>query len=186
LIDVLTRPKALRGLIALRAAEPDHLTATAFMEAAGYSDEKMAAELRDELKAAQLVSADTTTRPIPVRLTERGRDVADLAAQIDTHAPGVIDRSRALAALVALRDVDPDAMTPGQFRKSVRYGVLAGVALREDLARMGLVGVEETLEGRVRVVRIRLTEIGRAVADRARRMRKLIENTKDSARKGRA
>lgn len=186
MIDLLSRPKALRGLIVLRAALPDHLTATGFMGAVGYNDETMAAELRDELKTAQLVSADDSARPIPVRLTQLGRQAADLAAQIDALAPDVIDRARALPALVALRAAEPEPMTAGQFRASVRYGILAGVALREDLARMGLLTVEEGYEGRVRVLRIRLTEKGRAVADLARRIRKLVENPKEGARKGRA
>jgi len=185
--DILGRAKGLRGLIVLRAAEPGHLTAAGFQHGVGYEAETSAAELRADLKAAQLVSANETSVPIPIRLTELGRKAADLAVQIDALSPDVIDLPRrALPALVALLDSEPEPMTPRTFREAVGYAINAGLDLRDDLARMGLIHVEDELVGRQRYVRIRLTDKGRAVADLARRIRKIVENAREGTRKGRA
>lgn len=169
-LAALNRPRALRGLAALLAADPEPLTARAFQEAVGYERADLAAEMRADLAAIGVVTTEEAGPSILVRLAPAGRTVTKAALDVEAVVPGLMDRPRALRALLKVREVAPEPLSARALRQHVGYRVEAAAQLRDDLAAWGLVDVAEGLENRVRFVRITLTPDGRKVADLAARL----------------
>jgi len=168
--DILLRPRVFRGLLHLRSIYPEETTATGFHNGTGYSAEKDSAELRMDLAAWRLVETEEERKPIPVRLTEAGRRVADLAAEIEALVPGITEEPRALLALVVVLTNEPAVTNSAALRSALELGYGPAGKLRARIVALDLVTVEQGLENRVPYVRIRLTALGRKVATLALRI----------------
>lgn len=84
-------------------------------------------------------------------------------------AEDILDRPRALRALIELRKIEPKTMTAGDLQRATGYTVKPAVELRNDLEAWGLIEVDEVVNGRVTSLQIRLTPGGREVVDHALR-----------------
>lgn len=86
MIDVLTRPRALRTLVSLDGVYPEPMTMRQFCEASGYLPEA-AILLREDLVTAGLITVEeiigkTHTSRYEIRPTDLGRKVAALGREI--------------------------------------------------------------------------------------------------------
>jgi hypothetical protein len=177
--DILRRARALRGLIYLRSIHPEEATAGSFQRGVGYENDELAAALRHDLAAWRLVTMDEKAKPVPVRLTKQGLHVADLARELDTLVPGLLERPRALAGLLAILEKDPAPLSAAELRAAVEYAYREAARLRDDYARLGVVTVEEGRENRTLFVRVRLTPLGRRAATLARKIKGAAETARD-------
>ena len=87
--DILSRARAFRTLVEMRKRDPEPLTAGEMEKATGYEFVAMD-RARKDLEAWGLITIEKTTRGrLPVdlhRLTEEGREIADLAAKAEAIA----------------------------------------------------------------------------------------------------
>jgi DNA-binding HxlR family transcriptional regulator len=86
-LDILSRPRALRTLVEIAKKEP--MTMREFMVASAYHNEG-AQDLRDDLEKAGMITVATHHKGRvghkEIRLTEEGRRVVELCKQIETVA----------------------------------------------------------------------------------------------------
>ena len=174
-LSLVNRSRAAQGFATLLKAYPEPMKASEFQDGLGYAGADFAIELRKDWRRLGIISADDSRRPIPVALTEGGREVAKLALELERMVPGFLDRPRAARALLAIHDTDPDPAAPATIRHATAYGPEGARDLRSDLERFRLVAVEQGLVNNVRYVHIRLTALGRRVAALLLRLRKAIE-----------
>jgi hypothetical protein len=95
--DILSRPRILRALAALREADPAPLTQGQLMEATAYDFRGISKLVEDMLRWKLITLKETHRGKLPVsehRLTAAGRDIADLALKLDARARKARDEGR--------------------------------------------------------------------------------------------
>ena len=163
-LGLLNRPHASQGFRALLDADPNPMDATGFQAALGYANPSLPIDVRKEWRRIGVLVTEENRRPVTIRLSDAGRVVARIIAELEAAAPGLIDRPRAARALLAIHEKDPEPASPGLLRRATGYSTTAARDLRDDLERLGVVRVQEEVEGRIRYVRITLTASGKRAA----------------------
>jgi DNA-binding MarR family transcriptional regulator len=174
--DFLNRPRALRMVVSL--VQHGSMSAGEFGEEAEYVPEA-AKKLRDELEAWGLVHVEEVMRnnapSLRVTPTTAARRVADLARDLKD----VMDRDRAIKALVAIDAIGP--LTSRQLAAVTGYVPDRAKRLREDLERLGFVSVEAAAVNAALGHRIALTLKGRRAVEAAQEVGRVVERAATKA-----